>query len=189
MPAPTILPPIDWPGIFEGGRDYEAWLAAGKTPGSAEAMRTLVEELVFEPQVSAFLAALERDVHVIAIAEDWCPDVIRHVPVLQKMADTTPRVKVSYIGRKSNPEVLVRHLTTGGESIPKFIFFNHEFVECGSWGPMPQVCREMIARGRAAGDIAGARNNIASLYNADPTRRIVVDEFIKLIDIASTKVP
>ncbi len=189
MPMPNTLPAIDWPAIFEEAKDYEAWLAGSEYEMNREAMEKVYGEFQLEAPFEAFMKALSRDVHVLAVAEDWCPDVIRHVPILQKMASVTPHLKVGYISRESHPEVLVRHLTTGGEAIPKFIFFNHEFVECGSWGPMPNAYREMIARGRAAGDLKTARENVYTLYKSDPTRRVVVEELIHLIDIASCEAP
>lgn len=189
MPMPNTLPKIDWRAIFEEAKDYETWLAGSEYEVNRESMETIYKEFQFAPPFEAFLSGLSRDVHVLAIAEDWCPDVIRHVPILQKMNSVTPHVKVRYVSRESHPEVLVRHLTTGGESIPKFIFFNHEFVECGSWGPMPNAYRETIARGRAAGDLKRARENVFNLYKSDPTRRVVVEELIHLIDIASCEEP
>ena len=189
MPMPTVLPQLDWAAIFESAMEHADWLAAGKIEMNHEAMEILSNELQLDPQVVAHLTALDSTVHVIAIAEDWCPDVIRHVPILEKMKGHSKNLKVRYVMREDHPDVLARHLTSGGEAVPKFIFFNHEFVECGEWGPMPQLCREMIQRGRAAGDIAKARENVAAMYNADPQRRMVVNEFLSLIDIASCKVP
>ncbi len=54
---------------------------------------------------------------------------------------------------------------------------------------MPSACREMVARGRACGDIKTARESVSALYNSDPDRRIVVDELLHEIDIASCATP
>ncbi len=139
--------------------------------------------------MAAHLAALPRSVHVVAIAEDWCGDVVRHVPVLQRMAEAATRLKVRYISREQHPEVFVRFLTNGGEAIPKFIFLSDAFVECGSWGPMPDACRELIARGKACGDVAAARRKVAAHYEQDSTRREVVEELVRLVDTASCSIP
>jgi hypothetical protein len=120
----------------------------------------------------------------LAIAEDWCGDVVRHLPIVQKMADAGKNLQVTYLTREQFPDVFARFLTNGGEAIPKFVFFNDKFVECGQWGPMPQQCRELIARGKACGDVPNARRKVAALYDLDPECRVVVAEIMTLIDIA-----
>ena len=189
MPRPPILPTVDWRAVFESGKNYSDWRAGGEAPENRDRMEALRAEQTIEPHVIGLLRALPRPVHVIAIAEDWCGDVVRHVPVLQALADAASNLRVRYISREQWPEVFARFLTNGGEAIPKFVFLSDNFVECGNWGPMPDACREIIARGKACGDVASARRKVGGLYDADHNRRIVVAELIHLIDIASSIAP
>ncbi len=189
MPRPPILPTLDWRSVFEEGQAYEAWISAGESEKHRSQMESDRKSLALEPHEEAALRALPRPVHVLAIAEDWCGDVVRHVPVLQRLADCSANLKVRYLSREQRPEVFARFLTNGGEAIPKFIFLSDAFVECGHWGPMPEACREVIARGKACGDGALARKRVSALYEADPGRRVVVREFLHLVDIASSSTP
>ncbi len=189
MPRPATLPTLDWKVVFESGLDYADWLAAAESAEQRDKLEAQRLALVLEPQVAGFLAALPRPVHVVAIAEDWCGDVVRHVPVLQRMAEAGQMLKVRAITRQQWPEVFARFLTNGGEAIPKFIFLSDRFVECGNWGPMPEACRELIARGKACGDVAAARKKVAALYEADANRREVVRELLRLVDVASSREP
>ena len=189
MPRPATLPILDWKAVFESGLDYAAWLAAAESAEQRDKLVAQHQALTLEPAVAGFLAALPRPVHVVAIAEDWCGDVVRHAPVLQRMAEASSQLKVRYISREQHPEVFIRFLTNGGEAIPKFIFLSERFVECGSWGPMPDSCRELIARGKACGDVATARKKISVRYEQDPARREVVTELLRLVDIAVSREP
>jgi hypothetical protein len=189
MPRPATLPTIDWKAVFESGLDYAAWLAAAESAEQRDRLEAERRALVLEPAVAGYLAALPRPVHVVAIAEDWCGDVVRHAPVLQRMAEAGPLLKVRYISREQHPEVFLRFLTNGGEAIPKFIFLIDRFVECGSWGPMPEGCRELIARGKACGDVAAARRKVSASYEQDMARRVVVTELLHLVDIAVSREP
>jgi hypothetical protein len=189
MPRPATLHVIPWKSVFESGLEYGAWLAAAESADQREALEAQRKALVLTPPVVATLGALARPVHVVAIAEDWCGDVIRHVPVLQAMAEAAPNLKVRYISREQHPNVFVRFLTNGGEAIPKFIFLSDCFVECGNWGPMPGACRELIARGKACGDVAAARKKVHACYEADGNRRQVVAELVHLVDIAVSREP
>jgi hypothetical protein len=115
--------------------------------------------------------------------------VVRHVPVLQRLAEAAPNLKLRFITRQQWPDVFTRFLTNGGEAIPKFVFLSDAFVECGSWGPMPAPLRDLIARGKACGNLAAARKKVAALYEADGNRRMVVSELLQLIDIAVSLEP
>jgi len=189
MPRPATLPLIDWNAVFDSGLDYAAWLDAAESAEQREKLEDQRYALTLEPAVAGFLAALPRPVHVVAIAEDWCGDVVRHVPVLQRMAEASPQLQVRYISRQQWPDVFARFLTNGGEAIPKFIFLSDRFVECGNWGPMPEACRELIARGKACGDVSAARKKVSTRYEADANRREVVRELMNLVDVAASREP
>ena len=168
---------------------YEEWMAGAASAENRAAMERILGEQVLDAHHGAMLEALPRRVHVVAIAEDWCGDVVRHVPVLRRLAQAAPKLEVRFITREQHPEVFVRFLTNGGEAIPKFVFLSDQFVECGHWGPMPEAGRTLIARGKACGDVGAARMKVAALYAADADRRIVVQELLELIDIASSSAP
>lgn len=189
MPRPATLPTLDWRALFDSGLDYAAWLAAAESPDQRDQMEARRKSLPLAALAEERLASLSRPVHVVAIAEDWCGDVVRHVPVLQRMAEASPMLKVRYISRQQWPDVFVRFLTNGGEAIPKFIFLNDRFVECGNWGPMPGSYRELIARGKACGDVAAARKKVSALYEADSNCHEVVRELLGLVDVASSLAP
>jgi len=189
MPRPPVLQTIEWKSVFESGKDYDAWLEAAESRDNADKMRARHAAVDLTAQAKGFLAALTRPVFIVAIAEDWCGDVIRHVPVLRRIEEAAPRLSVRFISREQHPNVFVRFLTNGGEAIPKFIFLSDKFVECGNWGPMPAACREWIARGKASGDVGAARKKVALLYEADASGAEVARELLHLIDIAASPAP
>jgi len=175
--------------IYSAGKTYEDWLAAAENPDHRTLMEASRKHLELPSPIEAFIRALPRPVHVIAIAEDWCGDVVRHVPALQRLADVGSQLRVRYIAREDRPDVFARFLTNGGEAIPKFIFLSDRFVECGNWGPMPDACRAFIARGKACGDVGAARTLVAEAYDADTKRQVVLKELASRIDVAASSDP
>jgi thiol-disulfide isomerase/thioredoxin len=175
------LPVLDWKAILESGKSFEAWLEAAENDKNRKAMEEGLASQELEPHVEALLGALPRPVYVVAIAEDWCGDVVRHAPVLQRLAQAAPKLEVRYITREQHKDVFVRFLTNGGEAIPKFVFLSDQFVECGNWGPMPAADRALIARGKACGDVGAARKKVGQSYQMDAGRRIVVEELVELV--------
>lgn len=189
MPRPPVLAPLDWKPIFDRSHDYQTWLAAAESPDAAQRMREDEKRQEFGSSVAEVLAAVDRTVHVVAFAEDWCGDVVRHVPVLQAMARSLPHLKVRYCSRAEAPGAFVRFLTNGGEAIPKFVFLSEDFVETGHWGPMPDALRDVISRGKACGDVGTARQITARLYDEDPGRHDVARELADRIAIACARRP
>ncbi len=188
MPKAPVLPQIDWKTIYESGLPFAGWLEACEDSERREKMQAQAAAQGLPQKIEARLAGLTRPVYVVAIAEDWCPDVLRHVPVLERYA-RAPALAVRYIAREQHLDVLARFLTNGGEAIPKFIFLNDEFVECANWGPMPEVCRTVIARGRACGDLKAAREKVSRMYEMDADCGEVARELFVCIDIASSTAP
>lgn len=184
MPQPPILPTIDWKALHKQGLTYKQWLKAAEHPENAKKMNELRAAIELPDHVTASLGALPRTVNVVAIAEDWCGDVVRHAPLLAALDDAAPKLRLRFIKRTDSPEAFARFLTNGGEAIPKFVFLSDKFVECGNWGPMPAVCRALVARGKASGNVGPWRRKVSAYYENDLDRPESLRELLELIDIA-----
>jgi hypothetical protein len=189
MPRPPLLRVINWDDVCRSGKDFDSWLERAESDANHDEMVAALSKFSLEAEVAQRLASLKRPVHVVAIAEDWCGDVIRHVPALQAMAEASSQLHVYFVTREQYLDVFTRYLTNGGEAIPKFVFLSDQYVECGNWGPMPEACRKMISRGKACGDVGAARKLVSAAYDADPGLKIVVRELFDLVQIASADAP
>lgn len=190
MPKEPVLAVPPWEEIFDNARTFSVWLQEdfGK-PENCDEMAEYVEHGILAAGVEARVRAVPRRVNVLVFAECWCPDVVRHLPIVEKFARLNDRIRVHYLYLSDRPEIFSRYLTTGGEAVPKMVFFNHQWVECGVWGPMPAAGRELIARGRACGNLKQAREHVAALYQADPRRRVAIEEILRQIEIAAAETP
>jgi hypothetical protein len=184
MPRPPLLPIPDRQAIFEKGLDYEAWLAAAENPESAERMRGIRETVTVDDATLTALRAIDRPVNVIAIAEAWCGDVVRHTPVLMRLAEENPLIRVRFITRMDDLDFFVRFLTNGGEAIPKYVVCAANFNEVGHWGPMSSTPRLAIAKGKACGDGGAARQVVGAFYESDGNRETIA-ELLELFQTAS----
>ena len=189
MPRPPVVATVDWKAVFAGAKTYRDWLTAAEFPEHAAKMEDTRSSLVLPEAMKGRLGAIGRDVPVLAFAEDWCGDVVRHVPALELLASQSPRVVTRYVSRADHPEVFIRFLTNGGEAVPKFVFFGKDYVECGNWGPMEMEARALISRGKACGNVGDARKKVSALYGADPKQERVFDELISLLEVASCDAP
>lgn len=78
----------------------------------------------------------------IVITESWCGDAAQSLPVIARLAELIPEVKLEIVLRDENPELIEAFLTNGSKSIPKALFVNTNGEILHQWGPRPKVLQE-----------------------------------------------
>jgi hypothetical protein len=82
--------------------------------------------------------SLNGPIHVLALAEDWCGDVIANLPVLGKLARDSGTLDLRIFLRDQNKDLMQKYLNQGKfESIPVFVFFDDAFNEIGVFTERP----------------------------------------------------
>lgn len=101
------------------------------------------------PDDLAAFRELPRPLHVLALAEDWCGDVIANLPVLARLAEDSGKLAVRILLRDQNDDVMQQYLNQGKyKSIPVFVFFDEDFCELGQWIERPESVTELRAKRR-----------------------------------------
>jgi len=176
---------IDLKSIWESGQQYGAWLATSDDDTKRDEMKRTGSGVELPPETVKFLKNITRPVHMLAIAEDWCGDVRRNVPVVARMcAENASMLRLRVVDKETKPHLMVRYLTNAAEAIPIVIFLTDNFVEIGNWGPRPSECKRLIARGKAAGNTDSAYEKIHAFYAADK-HQSTVKEVRSLLEITT----
>ncbi len=85
---------------------------------------------------------------VLALAEDWCPDVFRGLPVMARLAEATG-LDLRIFPRDENTDIMNEFLKDGEhKSIPTFVFYtrNHDYI--AHWIERPAQTNEQMAEVR-----------------------------------------
>lgn len=170
---------IDFKALHKTGATYAEW----DKGNFGEAFKTSWDDALLSRTDMEFLYQIERKIHVLAIGEPWCGDVQRQLPILAKMCAQNDLLELSIINRDEHMDVMERYLSNGAAAIPVFIFFNDKFVEVGDWRARPAVCRQVIARARAAGELDAAKTAVGEVMDMTQNR-LSVEEFKILLDRA-----
>ena len=97
-----------------------------------DVVETNERAVALDPGDVAFFKALPRPLTVIALAEDWCGDVIANLPVLARLAAATGKLDVHIFDKSKHPDLMKRWLKQGQfESIPVFALFGEGMRELG----------------------------------------------------------
>jgi len=81
-----------------------------------------------------------RPINVLALAEDWCGDVIANLPILGRIANDSGTLNLRVLLRDQEPGSVVmdEHLNRGEfKSIPTVIFLDDKFNELAVWIERP----------------------------------------------------
>ncbi len=87
----------------------------------------------------------------LVITEAWCGDAANIVPVFDQVERANPAIKVRYILRDENLDIMDQYLTNGGRSIPKMVVLDADGNEIGTWGPRPAEAQALMDEWKVQG--------------------------------------
>lgn len=127
---------------FEQGLTYEAYKA--QMTRNRERLDANEQTVTFAADDLAFFTNLPQPLSVLAIAEDWCGDVINNLPVLGRLAAESGKLDVRIFLRDQNLDLIDQYLKDGQfRSIPVFVLFDAAFKELGHWIERPAHITEL----------------------------------------------
>ena len=81
---------------------------------------------------------------VLALAEDWCPDVFRGLPVMARIAEAAG-MELRIFPRDENPDIMNEFLQQGKhQSIPVFVFYTRDHRYLTHWTERPALANEQM---------------------------------------------
>jgi hypothetical protein len=78
------------------------------------------------------LQLIQEPIDVIAIVEDWCPDVVANLPILARIADDTGKIRLHVLLRNdASRDVADAYPYEGRSHIPTYVFSDRSGAELG----------------------------------------------------------
>ena len=134
------------PQRFAQGLSYEQFLAQAKV--NVDLFKRWYQEFQLAPEDAAFFRrAVEAGAtRVLALGEDWCPDVYRGLPVMARIAEAAG-MELRVFPRDANLDIMDQFLNQGQyRSIPTFVFYTDQQEYLGHWIERPRLANEERAR-------------------------------------------
>jgi len=123
---------------FESGFTYQAY--KDQMTRNREQLEQNEKDLDLKPEDLQAFKGLQRPVNVLALAEDWCGDVVANLPILGRIANESGTLNVRIHLRDQEPgSVIMDQYLNRGEfkSIPTFVFLDNDFNELAVWIERP----------------------------------------------------
>lgn len=100
---------------------------------------------------------------LLVIAEAWCPDVYRGVPVFARIAEAAG-LTMRVVGRDDNPDIMDEFLLNGAaRAVPVAVFYTRDHRHIAHWIERPQVAHAEIGRVKGAFAEAHPEVNLKAL--------------------------
>lgn len=127
------------PERFASGLTWEQYL--GQIRRNREKFEYNYGETVLTEEDAAALRALAQradgPAKVLALGEDWCPDVFRGLPVMARIAEAAG-MELRIFPRDENLDIMSEFLKDGEhQSIPTFVFYTRDHRYIGHWIERP----------------------------------------------------
>jgi len=124
---------------FESGLTYDAYKA--QMTRNKEQVEQNEKDLQLTPEDVKAFQDLPQTINVMALAEDWCGDVVANLPILGRLAQASNgklNVRIHLRDGETGTVVMDQYLNKGQfKSIPTFVFLDGNFNELGVWIERP----------------------------------------------------
>ena len=137
---------------FNSGMTYDAYKV--QMTRNREQFEQNVKDLRLGAEDVKAFRDLPQPVNVMALAEDWCGDVIANLPVLGRLAQESNgklNVRIHLRDQEPGTQIMDEHLNKGQfKSIPTLVFLDREFNELGVWIERPESVTRLREEKRQA---------------------------------------
>lgn len=88
---------------------------------------------------------VQKDFTWLVLTESWCGDAAQTLPILNKFAETNPKIELKVVLRDDNADLMNGFLTNGSKSIPKLIVLEKGTNNVVStWGPRSEKATNLV---------------------------------------------
>lgn len=198
----TVQESVITPDVIKNAMSYDEYrqlinelLEEGKTTGPRQSegltrytrmnvhrMNRLDKTTELKQGLKEKLEDLDREWTWLVLTEGWCGDAAQNVPVFNKIAEASPKIRLRFILRDENPEIMDEYLTYGTRSIPKLIALDSDTLEeLGTWGPRPAAAQHLVQKWKDQFSKKEWAEKLHKWYADNGTQRIQ-SEFEELIE-------
>jgi hypothetical protein len=139
------------PERFASGMTWDQWMASIK-PNRQKFEHNYRETVLSQEDIEAFHGSTARPdgpAKILALAEGWCPDVFRGLPVMARIAEAGG-LELRIFPRDQNLDIMDEFLKHGQhQSIPTFVFYTRDHRYLCHWIERPQLADQEMHLVRA----------------------------------------
>lgn len=130
--------------VFRRGAEFDSYLESdlGRSPD----WREVYQRTALDDAQRALVGSFTRTMHVLVVSGTWCGDCVQQGPMLERIAEASPRIRLRWVDRDREAELAARVRICGGSRVPTAIFMAEDFEFCALLGDRTLSRYRAIAR-------------------------------------------
>jgi hypothetical protein len=118
--------------LHASGLTYDAYLATD--PAKAEPWNAVYEKVELTEAQRRLLGAFTREMRVLCVSGIWCGDCAQQGPLLQRIAEGSPRIDLRWIDRDEHRDAAETLAINAGLRVPVAIFMAEDYEPVSFFG-------------------------------------------------------
>lgn len=148
---------MNWQDAYTRALPYEEFLSRYGTDAHRQRWQAAYERAAVTGPQQGLLTGFQRQMHLLCLAGTWCGDCVRDGAILQRIAESGPRIELRFLDRDENPEIAEHLSINEGLRVPMVVFLSEDFVECGRYGERTLATYRKMAAERLGGAAGGEK--------------------------------
>lgn len=125
---------MTWEERYTAALPYQEFLDRYGTDAHRQRWQSAYERITLTPAHHELLKGFQRQMYLLCLAGAWCGDCVRDGPILQRIAEASPRIGLHFLDRDEHPDLAQALAINDGLRIPMVVFLSEDFHECGRYG-------------------------------------------------------
>jgi len=133
-------------------------------------MKRLDKQTILSEPTKEKTQRIQKDFTWLVLTESWCGDAAQTLPILNKFAETNPKIELKVVLRDDNTDLMNGFLTNGSKSIPKLIVLEKDTNNViSTWGPRSEKATDLVNdyKGKHGKLDAEFKKDLQLWYNSD----------------------
>ena len=164
--------PLDAPAVFDRGRTVEQFVQTATRQRELWARNVAAAKV--EPGMVERFRRAGRDLRLLIVAEDWCPDSVHTVPYVAALA-AQAGVDLRIVDRVSGAAIMNRHPAPDGRAVTPVVVLLRHGIDVGAWVERPSVLQSLFQSIGTDPENAKRFAQRRAWYNADGGRTTVAE--------------
>ncbi len=125
---------MNWESSYRKALSYEEFLHRYGTDSSRPRWQAVYDRVQLTAPQRELLGGFTRQMYLLCVAGAWCGDCVREGPILQRIAEASPKIEPRFLDRDAHPEEQDALAINNGHRIPMVVFLSEDFYECARYG-------------------------------------------------------
>ena len=168
---------------FQAADTFEAMLASAET--NVDLWWAVWRRARVPDEFLRRVAELEGMWHLLVLSEDWCGDAVNTLPVIAKLAASSPNLDLRVLARDRNLDLMDVHLSGTSRAIPVVMVLDETYRERAWWGSRPAELQAWVLANGHALDKEARYHEVRRWYARDGGRT-TLEEVVATLERAAT---